>query len=159
MTPISTVLLEKQTVALSLKKFPEYYGTRMFITMLTRACHRFLSWIRRIQSTPSHSISLRSILISSHIYLGLVNGPFPRGFPTKTSYAFLFHECYMHFQFHPPRLDYYNIICRGVQVMKLLIITHSFLQPPIISSHLDPNILLRSLFYVLPLMTFTWQPS
>jgi hypothetical protein len=47
-TPLSTVLLETPTVAQPLKKFPECYGTRMFITTLTRACHRFLSWARRI---------------------------------------------------------------------------------------------------------------
>jgi len=36
-----------------------------------------------IQSTPSHSISLRSILIlPSHLLLGLTSGVFPSGYPT-----------------------------------------------------------------------------
>jgi hypothetical protein len=40
----------------------------------TRACHWSLLWAKWIQSTPSHSISPRSILIlSSHINLGLLS--------------------------------------------------------------------------------------
>jgi hypothetical protein len=45
----------------------------------------------KIQSTPSHSIPQRSILILSiHLRLGLTNGLFPSGFPTYILYAFLF---------------------------------------------------------------------
>jgi hypothetical protein len=52
------------------------YGTKMFITVLTKARHRTLSRASRIQFAPSIPISLRSILmISSHLRLGL---------PTKT---------------------------------------------------------------------------
>jgi hypothetical protein len=43
--------------------------------MFTRALHWSLSWARSIQSTPSHLISLRSILIlSTHLRLGLPSG-------------------------------------------------------------------------------------
>jgi hypothetical protein len=46
---------------------------------------------RLIQYTPSHLISLWSILtLSFHLCLGLQNGLFPTSFPTKTSYEFLF---------------------------------------------------------------------
>jgi hypothetical protein len=40
-----------------------------------------LSWARPFQSTPPHPISPRSILtLSTHLCLGLPNGPFPSGF-------------------------------------------------------------------------------
>jgi hypothetical protein len=51
---------------------------------------RTLSWARWIQSTPSHNVSLRSILILSY-YLrrDLPSGIFPSSFPTKIVNAFL----------------------------------------------------------------------
>jgi len=51
--------------------------------------HRSLSWARRIKSTPSHSFSLRSIvMLSSHLPPTFMSGPFPSGFSTKL-YVFL----------------------------------------------------------------------
>jgi len=60
------------------------WNTR-FITVFTRACHWSLCWARCIQSTPFHTISLRSTLILYfHLRLG-----FPSGiFPSKILYAF-----------------------------------------------------------------------
>jgi hypothetical protein len=47
------------------------YGTRRFITVFTRARQWSVSWVRSIQSTPSHPISSRSILIlSSNLRIG-----------------------------------------------------------------------------------------
>jgi hypothetical protein len=49
---------------------PAFYGTRRFNTVFTRALHWSLSWAILIQSTPSHPMSLRSILIlSTHLRL------------------------------------------------------------------------------------------
>jgi hypothetical protein len=42
-TAWSRVLLEKRTVLQLVKKFPAFYGTRMFITAFTSARHMFLS--------------------------------------------------------------------------------------------------------------------
>jgi hypothetical protein len=70
--------------------FPTFYGNRRFITVFTRALHRFLSWARWIPSAPSHPISLRSILLlPTHLRLGLPSGHFPSGFPTNSLYVFM----------------------------------------------------------------------
>ena len=70
------------------KKFPAFYGTRRFITALTRPRHLSLSWANSIQSIYPHPTSWRSILIlPSHLRLGLPIGLFPSGFPTKTLYT------------------------------------------------------------------------
>jgi hypothetical protein len=42
---------------------PAFYGTRRFITAFKRARHWSLSWARWIQSTPSHTISPKSVRI------------------------------------------------------------------------------------------------
>ena len=68
-----------------IKKIPAFYGTERFITVLTSARHLFLSWANFIQSPQPLPTSSRSILIlSSHLRLGLPNGLFHSGFPTKT---------------------------------------------------------------------------
>ena len=88
LTPWCRVLLEKLTGLQLVKKFPAFYGTRRFITALTSVRHLSLSCASPIQSTYSHPTSWRSILIlSTHLRLGLPNGLFPSGFPTKNLYA------------------------------------------------------------------------
>jgi hypothetical protein len=67
------------------KKFPAFYGTRRFFTVLTSARHLSLSWANSIQSPRPPQTSATSIVIfSSHLRLGLPNGLFPSGFPTNT---------------------------------------------------------------------------
>ncbi|PNF42139.1 hypothetical protein B7P43_G10280 [Cryptotermes secundus] len=79
-------LLEELPILQLLKNFPAFYGTRMFITMFTRALHWSLSSARSIQSIPSHPISLRSILLLfTHLRLGLPSGLFPSGIPMHSS--------------------------------------------------------------------------
>jgi hypothetical protein len=56
-------LLEKQPIVQLLKEFPIFYGTWNFITVFTRALHRSRFWAISIQSTLSHPISARSILM------------------------------------------------------------------------------------------------
>jgi hypothetical protein len=84
LTPWSRVLLEKLT-GFAASQIPSVYGTRKFITVLTSVRHLSLSWACSIQSPHPLPTSWRSILIlSSHLRLGLPNGLFPSGFPTKT---------------------------------------------------------------------------
>jgi hypothetical protein len=83
----SRVLLEKLTGLQLAKKFPAFHGTQMFVTAFTGARHLCLSWASSIQSVPPHPTSWKSILISSHLRLGLPSGLFPSGFPTKTLYT------------------------------------------------------------------------
>ena len=88
LTPWCRVLLEKLTGLQLVKKFPAFYGTWRFVTILTSVRHLSLSWASPIQSTYPHPTSWRSILIlSTHLRLGLPSGLFPSGFPTKTLYA------------------------------------------------------------------------
>jgi len=85
LTPWSRVLLEKLTGSASSQEIPHIFGTRRFITVLTSARHLSLSWANSILSSQPPPTSWRSILIlSSHLRLGLPNGLFPSGFPTRT---------------------------------------------------------------------------
>ena len=83
--PWCRVLLEKLTGLQLVKKFPEFHGTRRFITALTSVRHLSLSWANPIQSKYPHPTSWRSILILfTPISLGLASGVLPSDFPTKT---------------------------------------------------------------------------
>ena len=67
------------------QEIPAFHRTQRFITALTSVHHLSLSWTSPIQSTYPHPTSWRSSLIlSTHLRLGLPSGLFPYGFPTKT---------------------------------------------------------------------------
>ena len=88
LTPWSRVLLEKLTGCQLVKKFPAFYGTIRFITAFTSARQLSLSWTNSIQSIPPHPTSWRpTLILSSHLRLGLPSGLFPWSFPTKTLYT------------------------------------------------------------------------
>jgi hypothetical protein len=115
---------EKLTVTRPVK-FHGFHRTRRFITVFTTARHWSQSWTRCIQSTPSHPISLISILIlSSHVRLGLASGLFLPRFPTKIAYAFvshLSHACNMSRPSHTTWFDHPNNMWSNVQFMTVLI--------------------------------------
>jgi hypothetical protein len=83
----SWALLEELPILQLLKNFPEFYGTWRFVTVFTRALHWSLSWARWIQSIPSYPRYI--LILSTHLCLGLPNGPFPSGFPTNILHAFV----------------------------------------------------------------------
>jgi hypothetical protein len=62
---IIVVLLEKLIIAKLVRKSSAFYETWSFITVSTRAHHWALFWATWIQSTYSHPVPLRSILILS----------------------------------------------------------------------------------------------
>ena len=85
LTPWSRVLLEQLTDSAASEEIPRIFGTQRFITVLTTARHLSLSWANSIQSPQPPPTSWRSVLIlPSHLRLGLPNGLFPSGFPTRT---------------------------------------------------------------------------
>ena len=85
LTPWSRVLLEKLTGSATSQEIPRIFGTRSFLTVPTSARHLSLSWANSIQSPQLPSTSWRSILILFfHLRLGLPNGLFPSGLPTRT---------------------------------------------------------------------------
>jgi len=89
LNPWSTVLLEKLTSSQLVNNHhhpppPTFYGTLRLIIAYKRAGHLSLSWARSIQSM-SHPTSWRSILkLMSYLGLGVPNGLYLSGFPTKT---------------------------------------------------------------------------
>ena len=88
LTPWCRVLLQKLTGLQLVKKFPTFHGNRRLVTALTSVLRLSLSWASPVQSIYPHPTSCRSILIlSTHLRLGLPNGLFPSGFPTKTLYT------------------------------------------------------------------------
>ena len=87
LTPWCRVLLEKLNGLQLVKKFPAFHGTRRFITALTSVRQLSLSWASPIQSIYPHPTSwIFSLILPTHLRLGLPSGLLPSGFPTKTLY-------------------------------------------------------------------------
>jgi hypothetical protein len=97
LTSWSWALLEKLPVAQLLTNFPTFYGTRRFITLLTRTLPWYLYWATWIQSISHHPVSLRSILILPfHLRVSLPRVVFVPGFPIEIPYALILSPCVLH---------------------------------------------------------------
>ena len=98
---------------------PAFHGTRSFITSLTSALQLPLSQARLIHSTPSRPTSwISSLILSSHLHLGLPSGLFPSVLSTKLC---------MHL-FCPPHVSHAQPICSvfelWYEVSKSMMITN-----------------------------------
>ena len=99
----------------------------------------------------------RSILIlSSHLRLGLPNGLFPWGFPTKTLYKPLSSPIRAKCPAHLILLDFITRTILGEEYKLLSSSLCSFLHSPVTSSLLGPNILLNPIL-IRPQPTFLRQ--
>ena len=74
-------LFEKLTGSKLVKKFPTFDGSRSFITAFTRIHQLSVFWARSIQSMPHPSAWRPSLILSSHLHLGLLNGLIPSSLP------------------------------------------------------------------------------
>jgi hypothetical protein len=123
--------------------FPAVYGTGRFITVFLRALHWSLSWARSIQSIPSHPAPLRSTLIlSTHLRLGLPSGIIPFGFPTDILYGVLFSPLLATCPAHHILLDFIIVLMFGKEYKLWNSSLYIFLRSPVTCSLFGPNILL-----------------
>jgi hypothetical protein len=112
-------VLKKLIVPHKIKILFALYGTWMFITVLTKDRHVSVSCARLIQSTNSHFVSWRFILIlSSHIHFGLPRGLIFSDFPVKILYAPHPYTCHMLHPSYSLSFDHPNNFWLGVLIMQ-----------------------------------------
>ena len=85
LTPWSRVILDKLTGFAANQEIPRILWNPKvhYRTHKRPPTVPILSQLHPVPTTPSHSLKIHLIL-SSHLRLGLPNGLFPSGFPTKT---------------------------------------------------------------------------
>ena len=141
LTPWCRVLLEKLTGLQLVKKFPDFHGTRRFITALTSVSHLSLSWASPIQSTYPHPTSWSSILIlSTHLRLGLSNFLFPSGFPSNNLYIPFSSPIRATCPAQLILLDFITRTILGEEYKSFSSLLCNLLHSPVTSSLLGPNI-------------------
>jgi hypothetical protein len=75
--------------------------------MVHHRIHKSLTWASSIQSIPVHPTSWRyTLILSSHLRLGLPSGLFPSDFPTKRLYTSLLPL----FALHAPPISFFSIL-------------------------------------------------
>ena len=123
-TPWSNILLEKLTVTQPVRRLLPCYGTRSLNTVCTTTCPSLsLSWARRIQSTSSQPVYVRSILTSSAHLCQSSQRYHSFRFPHQNPvHNFIFqHDCHMPCLHLHPHSDHPNNIWQWVQIVILFI--------------------------------------
>jgi hypothetical protein len=136
----SRALLERLPVVRPLDSFPVFYGTRRFITELTRALHQFpiLSQTNPVHITASHFSKIHPYII--HPPLCLPSDLFSSGFPTSNLYAFLFSTIRPTCPAHLILLHLIILIILGEEYNSTKLLVMQFLHSPVTSSLFGPNI-------------------
>ena len=131
-----TVRLQQPISLQLVKKLPEFYGTRGFITAFTKARH--IPWPK-----PYHSMSdpnsRRSFNIILQLNLGFPSGLFTSGYPTKNLYEILLSTIRATWPAHLILLDFTTRTIFGKEYRSLNSSLCNFLHSPITSSLLGPN--------------------
>jgi hypothetical protein len=81
--PSNAVHPDKLTGLQLVKKFPEFYGNRRFITLFTSVRHLFLSRPRSIQPIPPQTLPQDPFYYYPTIYAWSSSGTFPQVSPPK----------------------------------------------------------------------------
>ena len=146
LTPWSRVFLEKLTGSAASQEIPRIFVTWRFITVLTSARHLSLSWANSIQSSQPPPTSWRFILIlSSHLRLGLPNGLFPSGFPTRTLCRLLPSPIRATCPAHIILVDFTTHTILGKEYRSLSSSLYNFFHSSVTSSLLGPFTLLSTI--------------
>jgi hypothetical protein len=129
LTNCMRVLLEKLTVTQLVKKFPTFYGTRMFITACIRIRRWSHSWARFIQFTFSYPTIHSNIILLPKPRPSKWSRPFRISGQNCVYPSHFSHACYMPHPSNIPLYDHPNNIWWSEQVMKFLTVQSSTASP------------------------------
>lgn len=122
------------------QEFPNIWNLKL-ITVFARPRHWSLPWATRMQPTPSIIIALRlTLILSSHLPLGLTSSLSPFEFLTETFHAFLLSPMRSTFPSYLILLGVIVVIIFGEGYKTWSFSLCSSLQPSVTSTPLKPNL-------------------
>jgi hypothetical protein len=130
------------------REIPSMLWARMFITVLTRACHWSLWWATSTKSTRNCPVSVKSLLILSHLRHGFPSGLFPSVFPHQNTMNFSCLPCVLHALLIP--FFWSNVYCTFCNIPH-----YASFEASLSSLVLDPNFS-PTLYYLSYVLTSLW---